>query len=366
MSSLIRWLKERGYWTNEKGVETTHVFLNGGKACVPYVDMEVVYKMYVDDIQRAVPMYLVERTYKSGSCRMFADFDYKPKVRPTEKDAMERDMMDILSSAMRHLPEPMRGDDIVICVREAGVEKIGVHLVWQTLHVTNTVALGLRDAWVHELELKRVGSWAWSDIIDAAVYKNNGLRLAYSQKRGEPDNVYIPVYMHTRSGEMVPISDRPLLDLVRMSSLMATPVDMMVTSLDGYRPVRPVKSLPVINVSDATLQRLMAILPEPYKSGRLGQVCQSKKGALIVSSSSRYCMIVGREHTNNHVYFEVSKSGCVNQLCHSQHCKNKRAVVSSTATANNNNTHNRLDPKTAATFWLNRVQNLAHNSRSLE
>ena len=361
MSRTTRWLKDQGYWDVPKGAPCTHVFLNGGKAFVPVEEHDHLFELYARDIAEGVPMYMVERTYRDGTSRMSADLDYK--LSGTEGDDIQRIMMEILNIALDNLPDVMRDGGVVVCVRDATKNKIGIHLIWQSLRVNNEVARGLRDAWLDRISKCSCESpdWDWGTIIDESVYKNSGMRSVYSQKRGDPDNVYIPTHIYdTRDKTFAPVPcTHSFLDLIKIASIMASPCDDVDDALKAYRSPpqsKSVKNLPKANVSDSTLDKLRGLLPDHYKNDRLGQSCQSRKSGLLVSSSSRYCSIAGREHRSNHIYFEIDKAGGVKQFCHSEHCKNKSHVITESTKSKLRRSMN--TPSSAAAFWLDRVKQL--------
>jgi hypothetical protein len=59
-------------------------------------------------------------------------------------------------------------------------------------------------------------------------------------------------------------------------------------------------------LSAADRHAILAALPEQFYGGcDVGSRCLLRRGGLSVSSTSRYCQAAGREHSSNHVFFDV-------------------------------------------------------------
>jgi hypothetical protein len=215
------WLKEQGFWVETAAAGArrrapppagsepqtlTHVFLNGGRARVPPEAHDAFLAAYIDALMRGEVLHLVERAH--GTYRMFADLDVRA---PSEMVRADDVLKTAITHALRCLPPLLRvaaGDDILVLVRR-GAAKAGAHLVWPELYVDDRCALALRDAWARDCEREGAAAAStstataidWDTVIDASVYRRNGLRMPWSLKRGGTvDEVYEPRFTCHHSG----------------------------------------------------------------------------------------------------------------------------------------------------------------------
>jgi hypothetical protein len=208
MATLSEWLRKKGFWVaggQATHAPLTHVFLNGGKACVPSEARDDFLDAYAGIVAsgRTNTLFAVERS--GNTYRMFADFDVPlPSLSVMEGDALIRHILDI---AMDNLPDVLRVGHVTVCLRPAHGGKVGAHLVWSDdLRVDDDQAAQARDEWVRACVLHSQGQRAsveldWDKIIDAAVYKKNGLRMPWSSKRGgDARSCYEPYCMYNAEG----------------------------------------------------------------------------------------------------------------------------------------------------------------------
>ena len=332
-SNLKKWLKDNGYWLwskNTSKVSPTHVFLDGGKASVPISQRDKFMEMYVKDLTEGTLMYVVERSCLSS--RMYADFDIKTELAdPTDF------MWNIINTSLDNIPDSLNHGTITICTRSVSEGKIGVHLIWKDLRVTSGQAMALRDEWVDRLQdmaIKDEDGIDWGCIIDAAVYKNNGLRMPYSFKRGGT-SMYKPTHYYEDNHIQKYESGIETLTLLGDSMIFAcvSPSDEFSEKLSDYAEAsnKQAKKTRVRKTTDSSSMPLpsdcMSTLEFLNENG-IGSSCKyTDNESILVSSMSHTCRIAERDHTSNHIYYEVFRDGRVMQKCHSDTCKNKGVLV---------------------------------------
>lgn len=389
------WLRRSGYWIpstpskDKRKQEVSHVFLDGGKAFVPPDKRGFVegpdagsygfLDAYTMDLVAGRPLHVVERTFgPKGSYRMFADFDI---ALPEVSGDPEAFLMSTVERALSALPRdsPMRSP-FVVCTRRWRDDKIGAHIIWSDeVRVNDAIATRLRDRWVGgvppmppplesrekelpPLEGAREGARDQAlppldEIIDASVYRRNGLRMPWSLKRGgHPSAAYAPTH-HGRFDEdgrleikrIGPISTfdpsaiKPWLErasicaredggvtvvvdeeLSRSSSCTSKASEAFASKKRPRDAIEDDDDASSFSLDDASITVLCGILsPLGYldDGGRdaLGARCKRSisGSSLLISSGSRRCRLAKREHTSNHVYFVATSDGKLAQRCHS-------------------------------------------------
>lgn len=204
------WLRRRGFWTPVGSApqgRLTHVFLDGGRACVPPSAMRELTEAYADAILAGYAQHVVECPPK-GRMRMFVDIDSKhmPSSLGEEgKGAGDRAVVqDVLNVARRRFPDGT-GKSAVVCLKKNTQGQLGggIHIIWtgDGAVVSGSRAAELRDSLVEGMNQARPHSCIkWEDAIDAAVYRSCSLRLIFSQKRDSPDR-YVPAFEYARKND---------------------------------------------------------------------------------------------------------------------------------------------------------------------
>lgn len=301
----------------------THVLLTGGRLHVPEEDRVAFLEAYAADVASGRELHVVERTV-GGTYSMFADIDLKA-TDGASAAALAAAVLEITVGA---LPPELRRQAVVCSRRWSPADrKIGMHFTFGGLRVNDAAARRLRDLWVHAIACSPCagsGREWWEGAIDAAVYRNNGLRMPWSHKgKGSgPETVYVP--SHTievvdgtpvvRRAEVAVAADmHEIVRWLQMASLRAGPGE--ATAVAATPPRRPLSH-----------RSKTEGIPDEYRDSVTGarRLCT---GAVAVSLSSRSCRIAGRDHSSNHVYLLVYDDGRVVQRCHSAKCAGREHVL---------------------------------------
>lgn len=399
---LCAWLKHNGLWISSSTRDdaqtqaqaqartVTHVFLDGGKASVGPAHREAFHLACAADLVAGRPLYVVERTIRGGSYRMFADFDVPLSLLRLPPDAdggaelIGARLMAAVRRALELAPPQLRVGEVVVCTRRAHEGKTGAHLTWQDdrARVDDRTATALRALWIDALILRQLDAEGaegpegpeggsaieWDRVIDASVYRRNGLRMPWSlKKRGaSAAAAYAPTHVAAYSegafagvraieGDGVGQSAAAWLARCSIDADARAPTLVLLDAAGGVAAASAKKKQgkrrsnatrtdeeededeeganaevgPTVALSAIERAALEAALPsELYGDCELGHRCirigptgptQHKAGGgggLTVSSTSRYCQAAGREHTSNHVYFDFLLPGTVVQRCH--------------------------------------------------
>lgn len=364
---IRRWLQENAKCARKKDEllpsETlTHVILNGGVVHIP-VDkrgefLEVYAKCVVAGLRisnKIIPS-ITERT-SGGTYNMFADMDVK------ELPSMFKHENDLVSFCLNHLPDVMwRPDEvIVICQKQRldAKEKIGVHLHWPGLRVTDAIAKLLRKSWIDNLESTTVAvgdsvdSVDWESIIDVAVYNRNGIRLPWAPKKNSYDgDFYFPTMIVRNEDDesivrVVSVEELHNMEVVHKllcSCSIRAVHDSEVDDADAVSEDllkwakesssrkktdtcgenRLSSSDVVCDLVELRRKTIEAIPDEFCTSGtfRLDGGRRYDNNIVSFGSNCRFCKNIGRAHRSNRVYFTCSlDTGRIYQKCHDPVCQ---------------------------------------------
>lgn len=315
---MRRWLQERGWWRQGNDRDgLTHVFLDGGKACVPAAGVPEFLWEYAAAVAAGRPQFAVERIDPVAGFKFFMDLDM------SEDDDAH---CDVLGRGIARIVEGLTeasGLRVVWCKkRHASGPKRGLHLIWPDLVTDAATAASMcsevvdRLAAAEDVELDRA---ALSKIVDCSVYRGTGLRMLCARKRDSPD-VYVPV-AESRDGSM---ADVPPGALAAVPDLAAWLTACCLQLTEGARHkllAHPAAAGAGVVSRAGTAQAparqprgLAEFLPAVYQPCTLRVLVQDEDYA-VLASSSRFCINVGREHHSNHVYFVACRHG-VYQRCH--------------------------------------------------
>ena len=345
---VYEWLRERGYHARDAAV-ATHLFLDGGKARVPDEAAPAFLNAYAASLVRwpAQRPCIVER--RTPVFRMFLDLD----TRFLSREALARfsPCLARMSDFMDRAIGASESWQAIACAAseprvEAGaaagsppVIKSGFHVVWPAVLVTQATALELRrllvasaqEAYPDPATLGLAN--AWDAIVDASVFRANGLRMPWSAKGRDDPRFYEPRWeLHrgqaTEVGPLDTLSS--VRDMVHRLSIRAFGTDPTVSLESGSaedsraaaeRSDKPAARCANLTEYAAVLPALAAALPVQYAGQRFTGMSTGASGGgpeapsfFSFRSTARYCFNLGRAHRTNTVYFVLTRRG-VSQRC---------------------------------------------------
>ncbi len=319
-----QWLLRAG--STREQPPATHLFLDQGRAAVPDGMAGVFLNSYTNALLRGETVSCVE--LKTSIFKMF--FDVDALVASTQDVDTLYDAFEILNRAAMEfwiLPETPR---LVVCSAPPknvdGGTKHGFHLVWPAIYVNCPIALAFR---AHAIELLQESCPtlvnSWQDILDACVFKSNGLRMVYSAK-GAEGRPYIPTRFVDSSGTHC-IKDASVVEKrafvhelsLRTFDQILTPCRNGIEQLADEAAYaigknRAQGSSVRLEAYAEVLPMVQAALPKCYETQRFVGAFRMEH-AFFLRSSSRYCQCVDREHRTSTVYFCITRRG-VNQRCY--------------------------------------------------
>lgn len=263
---MERW-KSQSRWT--------HLLLNGGKLLVPNEDIDLFYHEYV---QSPSKLYIIEQ--KTKRFKFFIDIDSEYKLDPVK---LGQEFSKIIDGGT--------------CLIATSDPKFGIHFIWPQLIVDSKQARALR------MKLLAEFGQDWSQIIDENVYTGPGLRMLWSYKTTDDSSVYVP-FGKLENLEFIPFGQTKTADFLRMFSIRSIYEDE-VSPPKKQEQSSDLETFIRINIPHQTQLKVISVT----KNGK------------VVSTTSRYCENVKREHKSNHIWFYIDTvKNTISQRCHDEGC----------------------------------------------
>lgn len=154
--------------------------MDGGKVCIPEDRMDEFYRAYAADVAMGEANYVVEQ--RTPVFPFLVDLDVFGREQVDAERLRDYVFAIIGVVAEFYVVVPpayvfTRPASPAVKDGKTGI-KSGIHIIFPGLNVTNAEAMMLRDAVI----VKGGGGIDWEDVIDASVYKKNGLRMPGSRK----------------------------------------------------------------------------------------------------------------------------------------------------------------------------------------
>lgn len=327
---------------NEHTPPFTHLFLDGGRAAVPDTMHGAFLNLYVNAILRGERVYVVET--KTTHFRLFFDIDahYETRVPPEAARHELLTLAERLNTYASHFWDVPDVQKLIVCsapekyAEDGSTYKTGLHLHWPTIVTNSPIAMAFRSYVLDHIEEEPLALSTTNrleDILDACVFKANGLRLIYS---GKVDHyrAYEPCAVITAHGiqHLDVVSAELKRELVHQTSIRA--FDLPLTACrngadklaDEATYAHAKHRLGIqrrLSDYEHLLPKLHALLPTVYATQRFTGVFKTDH-AVMFKSSSRFCFNVEREHRTSTIYFIVTRRGMA-QRCYCR--KDERGCV---------------------------------------
>jgi hypothetical protein len=333
MDTNNRWLRDSGWWLasgsgGSNGVEAkpTHLLLDGGKARVPDESASLFLLAYANAVVSGKRPCISE--LRTPVFRLFLDLD----IKVASEDALDFDaVMPVVQQCAASFFEADTLRAVVCTTPPKQAEsfiKAGRHVVWPSVYVTSSTALAFRVHVVEALETRFEGACTepWDAVVDARVFRSNGLRMPFSEKgRGNtavyaPESVWVGEVAEERVGDVSGASAvRAWVQQlsIRVFGVDETPVrEGVVVATDGDGDAKT--SLCGVSKSlreyEAVLPKLDAALPVQFTGQRFTGLIKTDT-CFLLRSSSRYCLNMGRSHNSCGIYWILTPRG-VRQACY--------------------------------------------------
>jgi hypothetical protein len=351
LSPLKQWIFTNKYFiksseNKEKKASATHYLLDGGIWKVPLEKYQEFLQLLSVDLQNNEKHYISEN--RTPVFRFICDLDFF-EPSPISLKQIET----LVSFIQEHIYEYFGIDkNVIICSSDCKVIspesiKSGFHLVWPDIWITQQTAKSFRLLLIPLLVEKfgmRSPENSWEDVIDLAVYEDNGLRMIGCRKMGickscknkkefretcetcdtvgkiDENRVYRPVCIIPENIDYLKILQ---------SDYYTTLSQTSIYNYQSFEETVLVKSIPVLNQSvkkkqvreatpdDILTTKLENLIKKNYFKTVIKKITKTNDLSYFVESENNFCINVNRNHTSSGVYFHIRPSG----ICQRCYCK---------------------------------------------
>tara|TARA_B110000444_G_scaffold208565_1_gene203015 strand:- start:8889 stop:10280 length:1392 start_codon:yes stop_codon:yes gene_type:complete len=308
--------------------------MDGGVLSVPFDKLNSFHEKYIEAIKGGERLYVVEQ--KSERYNFFVDIDYKDQ-EPLTLDEVKDICKIICDKVKRH-----GGRECLISVappKPCGeLTKTGVHMNWPNFVVDQDSAIALREHILIALSKARGRTTDWNEIIDAAVYgnasrktKGSGFRIPWSYKRakhgacdgrgcsgcerGKIDQLpYLPIFVYKPGpplSAILKIGQNTSLEILKMA-VVRTNEPQTIHVVPPSTILKEGSFTATQTKDEVRDDELRGMIEEFIRKNMEGQgqayvpKIFKKNDTYLVSTTSKYCENLKREHGSNHVWFIVS------------------------------------------------------------
>ena len=339
------WCQSNGFF-NKRNL--SHVLMDGGVLSVPFDRLDDFYETYIDSVRQGEPVFVVEQ--KTEFYNFFIDIDYK------DDDELDLEQVQVISKVICDKVSTFGGSTCVISVQEPrlrdGLYKSGVHMNWSDFVVNQESAINLRDH-VVDILTKVYGSKPWSKFIDNSVYgdmnsksKGSGFRLPWSHKKSKheacngkgcdgcqqtgkiTEGMYLPVMLYQGqegigplkvAGKFERLDGSISVDLLKMVTVrtVSTECNATIAPMAGKAQFSKAVMNKEVNNSEllAVLETFIRQNLQGQGDARITKVYKKSETEYYVSTYSKYCENLSREHGSNHIWFHVKENEGICQKC---------------------------------------------------
>jgi hypothetical protein len=309
-----KWCIEQNFY---KKPNVSHVFMDRGSISVPFDRLNEFNHKYIEAVRSGEKLFVVEQ--KTPTYNFFVDIDYKDDQALTIEEI--RDICKIICDKVkRH-----GGKKCLVSVSQPKPSgeyiKTGVHLNWPDYVVNQASALALRQHILVALS-KAKGGPDWNAVIDSSVYgdltrktKGSGLRMPWSHKisKGVVEGAYLPLFIYENGplSALRRIEQYPDIDILKMAIVRTERTDFVtvehpsVSVKEGAFTDAQTKD----ELHDEEVKEMVQDFIQKNMEGQ-GSAIVTKmfrhKNTYLVSTTSKYCENLKREHGSNHVWFYIS------------------------------------------------------------
>lgn len=317
------WCKQQGFCN---GSNLSHVLMDGGILSVPFDRLNEFYEKYIDAIKGGEKLFVVEQ--KTEKFHFFVDLDYK------DDEELSFDRLEEVCRTICDRVATFSDKKALISVAEpkpcGKLIKHGIHINWSGFVVDHGSAMALHSHIVSALSIL-FPSMNWNDIVDTSVYgggkrnaKGSGFRMPWSHKKAKHDacggagcngcdrgkviqGQYRPVLMF--DGELEHIHENePSVEIMHMATLRTEDTNHVVIQgsmrEEGSFSVQETKNV----FEDIDIQNKIELFIQKNMSGQsssnITKIYIHDK-IYLVSTNSKYCENIQRNHASNHVWFLI-------------------------------------------------------------
>jgi hypothetical protein len=359
LSPLRKWVINNKFFikTNapkEEKVGSTHYLLDGGIWKIPKGEYNEFLRLLSADLLNGEKHYISENRTPIFKFIMDLDFYETEQISINQVEVVVKEIQKVIFEYFgTTYGVIICGSDSKTVIKDS-VEyiKSGFHLVWPKIWLTVETAKAIRNIVIENLITKfeeRDSINTWADVVDLAVYEDNGLRMVGCRKMGFckscKNKKDFKTDCLTCSGtgkvdENRVYSPRSVLNFVNDKSYLITLksdlyVQLLETSIYNYADLpettllkelvlKESKALKNKKVFDSKQDESMVKIEnfikknfkEHYPKIRIKKLTKDpSEQKYYAEPYENFCMNVNRCHSSSSIYFQLSPNG-ISQRCY--------------------------------------------------
>ena len=364
---LKKWVLSNKYFikvsdTKENKSKATHFLLDGGLWNIPKEEYSTFLNLLSVDLQNGNNYYISEN--RTSIFRFVCDLDFYDDSEITTLQ-IER----VVNTLQEVIHEYYLETHVVICgtetktVTKESVDyvKTGFHLVWPKIYISVERAKELRLKFIEKL-INTYGQRdlinTWEDVVDLAIYEDNGLRMigcrkmapcklckgknkecekCFGKNKVDEGRVYKPVSV---IGKFVNEDYFKSIQNDYYVMLLET----CIYNYHSFPETGIIKNLPITTSTQNPKKRtskkksntesdlteietkvenyINKVYKEHYSKLGVKKVTRADNDKYYVEVNDNYCMNVERNHTSSNIYFQIKRTGiCQRCFCKKASCR---------------------------------------------
>ena len=359
LNPLRKWVLKNKYFikvseTKEIKATGTHFLLDGGIWKIPKNEYLEFLRLLAVDLGNSEKHYISEN--RTEVFRLIVDLDFyeESEIKINEIEKVISVLQAVITDYFGEKNVIVCGSDSKIVVKDLiTYVKSGFHLVWPKVWVTVETAKALRLLFIETLIStfnERDAINTWGDVVDLAVYEDNGLRMIGCRKIGickgckNKKDIRVDCQLCSGAGKIdegrvyspkliLPKTENnfEFLNVLKKDYY----VQLLETSIYNYNELAEttlIKKLKIekneknesvskkkakVDTEDATLIKIETFIRRNFKDhySRIKVKKLTKNDdRYFVEVDENFCMNVNREHTSSAIYFQINEHG-ISQRC---------------------------------------------------
>lgn len=359
LSPLKKWVITNKYFikttdTKERKSANTHFLLDGGIWGIPKEIYSDFLNLLATDLQNGEKHYICEN--RTEIFKFICDIDM------FDDTVISIDGIKIITLKLISIINIYFGDfKVIICGSDSktikkmvdGVEielvKSGFHLVWPDIWVTVETAKKIRILFIETL-IEHFGEREsynnWSDVVDLAVYEDNGLRMVGCRKisickscknkkefretcetcksvgKIDENRIYSPK-------AVLGTCEKTYFGSICNYSVMLP--ETSIYNYTGHLATVLIKELEVIltkktkvkkSENDEVISKLENFIKKNYKNKFKIVKLTKNENCYYAQPDDNFCLNVNRQHTTSEIYFQITPNG----ICQKCYCKKETSI----------------------------------------
>ena len=355
LSPLKKWVITNKYFikttdSKEKKLTATHFLLDGGIWSIPKENYSEFLRLLAVDLQNGEKHYICEN--RTEVFKFICDIDMFDDI------IINIDSIKIITLKLQEIINIYFGDfKVIICgsdsknvkVNEIEMIKSGFHLVWPDIWLSVDTAKKIRILFIEKL-IEHFGEREsynkWEDVIDLAVYEDNGLRMVGCRKialckscknkkefretcetcksagKIDENRIYSPkavlgtcekTYFGSICNYSVMLAETSIYNYTgHLATVLIKELEVTLTKKTKVKK----------SENDEVISKLENFIKKNYKNKFKIVKLTKNENCYYAQPDDNFCLNVNRQHTSSEIYFQITPNG----ICQKCYCKKETSI----------------------------------------